>query len=796
MKSWTLALRSLARRPVFTITVFGLLALGIASNTALFSVVDTVVLKPLPYPNADRLVLVTEANSAKDQKASLVAPGRIEDWNRLNHAFTAISGVYSENVTDTGGGEPERLTGVRVAPRYFEVFGEPAQLGRTFLPEEERDGGPHAAVISFGLWTRRYGQDPRVLDRRLILGGDAFRIVGVMPKTFTSATTDAWLPAQTSDILMRQRDARFFSGVARMKPGLTIAQVQADLVSVQRALGEQYPATDKGWSVNLQDLKAARLGDAGKPMLLLFGAVALLLSITVSNVASLVLSQLDRRQREIAIRFSIGGTRAQIVAALMREIVCIALAGAAAGWAGAALSIRVLVKVFAQTPRIAELSLDWRALVFAATVSAAGALAFGLLPALRATSVRYAASLLRAGRSAMGRRRILQPALVAGQIALTMTLLAGSGLLLRSFRNLTRADLGFNPARTLIFHVGARWDENRARIGRMQETLVAELNRMPGVQAAGIANFLPASGATLRYPVQLEGAAGSDEIARMPAGSRTVSPGYLKAIQATLLTGTACPELRLEGQPAAKAMVNRRFVEVYAHGENVVGRHLRFASPSGPGTMIEIVGVIADIREDSLGAPAYPYVYSCARPGWWPDPEYVIHASGDPRALLGTIRELVHRIEPSRAIFGVRTMDEAVDAALDRPRTSAEIVALFALTAMTLAAVGLYSLIAHFVNSRRQEIGVRIALGASPKQILVSLLQGAGRLIGAGIAVGIALTLVAERLARSLLFGVGAVDVAGLSAAAALLAAVSLGAALIPARRAAAIDPMESMRVE
>jgi putative ABC transport system permease protein len=794
MQSWTVALRSVARRPGFSLTVVALLALGIAANTALFSVVDTVLLKPLPYPDAGRLVAVYEANSAKRQATSLIAPGRIQDWNRLNHAFTAISGAYSENVTDTSAAEPERLTGVRVAPRYFDVFAAPALLGRTFQTTEEVDGGPHAVVISYGLWTRRYGQDPSVLAKSLTIGGDRFSIVGVMPKSFTSSKTDVWIPAQSSAFLMRQRDARFLSGVARMKPGIAIAQAQSDLTAVQRSLGEQFPATDKDWSVTVADLKKVRLRDAGGPLLLLFGAVALLLSITVTNVASLVLSQFDGRQREIAIRFSIGGRRSQIVGALLREIAWLAAAGAAIGWAGAALSMQAVAKFFAATPRIAELRLDWRALLFAGAVSALAAIAFGLLPSLRATSQRGASSLLRAGRGATGRRRILQPVLVAGQMALTMTLLAGAGLLLRSFENLSRVDLGFQPDHALLFHVGARWDEDRGLIGRIQESLVADLARLPGVEAAGITNFLPVSGATLRYPVVLEGAAATDDSARLPAGSRTVSPGYLQAIHAKLLAGAWCPDLRLDPNAPSRAMVNRRFVEIYAPSRNVIGMRLRIPQFRGPA--IEIVGVVNDIREDAIDAPAYPYVYNCARAGGWPDPEYVIRSQGDPRALLSAVRELVRRAAPGRAIFGVRTLEEEIDTTLDRPRASAEILALFALAAMTLAAIGLYSLIAHFVNSRRQEIGVRMALGASPTQIVAALLRNAGRLIAAGIVLGACLTLAAQRLLHSMLYGVSALDAASLLAAAALLAVVSTAAALIPARRAAAIDPMESMRAD
>jgi putative ABC transport system permease protein len=668
-------------------------------------------------------------------------------------------------------------------------------LGRTFTAREEASGGPGAAVISYRLWTRRYAQDPGVLSRRLLIGGNALSIVGVMPKNFTSAATDVWIPAQAGEFLLRQRDARFMSGVGRLQPGFTIDRARADLAAVQNALGEQFPATDKGWSVSLKDLKDTRIGDSGQALLLLFGSVALLLFITVTNVAGLVLSQFHQREREIAIRASIGATRGQVVGSLMREVALIAIAGALGGWSLAAISMRLLSKLFAQVPRIADLQMDWRAFAFAAGVSVFAALGFGLFPAIRATGAQYAAVVMRGGRGVVGRRQILQRLLVAGQIALTMVLLAGAGLLLRSFYNLSHVDMGFRSDHVLVFHVGAAWDEDRTRIGRMQEDLLAGLRQLPGVEAAGITNFLPASGATLRYQVVLEGAAGTEETAKMPAGSRTVSPGYLKALQAPLLSGSFCPELRLDPHAQPKVMVNRRFVEVYAHGGNVVGRRLdlvefRTTQPR------EIVGVLGDIKEDGSSMPAYPYVYHCAAGGNWPDPEYTIRASGNPRALLGGIRQVVHNVDANRAIFGVQLLDDALDAAIERPRSDARLLLAFALTALLLSAVGLYSLVSQIVNARRQEIGVRIALGAEPRAVVRSLVAGAARLIAGGMLAGLGLALLAARLLSSLLFGVGALDAVSVTAAAVLLGGVSMVAAFLPARTAAAVDPMETMRSE
>ncbi len=806
MKQWKYALRAVVRRPAFSLGVLALLAVGIAVNTALFSVVDTVVWKPLPYPDPDRLVTLYEASPAKDQKVSLVAPGRLEDWNRLNRTFTAISGAYAENVTDTSGSEPVRLNGLRVSPRYFQVYQTNPILGRTFTADEERDGGPQAAVISYGLWSDRYAQDPRITSRRLIIGGKGFSIVGVMPKSFSSRSVsaqsyggggvDVWIPAQTAAFLLGLRNARFLNGVGRVRPGFTIEQARADLASIQHALGEQFPATDKGWSVMMKPLKQARLGDSAKPLFLLFGAVALLLLITVTNVASLSLAQLHSREREMAIRASIGATRTQVVASVMREIVLLAAAGALAGWAVAYGSLPLVARLFDDLPRIGELRMDWRAALFAIVVTSLASLLFGLLPALRATGVEHGGSLLRGGRGVVGGRQWMQRALVAGQIAVTMVLLAGAGLLARSFYNLTHVDLGFDPAHTLVFHVGAAWDEDRARIGHMQQNLIGEMARLPGIQAAGMTNFLPAEGATLRYQILLEGASTTENAGTMPIGERTVSPGYLKALRVPLLAGNWCPELApLDRNTVQKDMVNRRFVEVYAHGQNVVGRHLRWADyPNQPPE--EIVGVIGDMKEDAVNAPAYPYVYSCAAGGAWPDPDYVVRTASDPLSFIPTIRQAVHNAEPNRAIFGLETIDDALAADLDRPRSNARLLGLFAISAMILAAVGLYGLMTQMVNARRREIGIRMAMGADPARLVRSMLGAAGKLVAVGIVAGCVLILAAQPAVRSLLFGIAPLDGISIAVAAVLLAAVSALAAFVPARRAAAVDPIETLRSE
>jgi len=422
----------------------------------------------------------------------------------------------------------------------------------------------------------------------------------------------------------------------------------------------------------------------------------------------------------------------------------------------------------------------------------------GLLPALQATRANLSAILAQAGRGGSGSHHQWQRGLVTGQVALTVLLLASAGLMLRSYYNLAHVDLGFDPNHTVTFHMGAAWDEDRTRIGQMQEALVDQLERTPGVEAAGFANFLPASGATLRYQVALVETAPTDESGKITTGERSISNGYLKAIGAPILAGTDCPDLRTLATAPPKALVNRRFVELFAKGRNLVGQHLRFVQDLvTPGAQpIEIVGVAGDLREDALNVAPGPYLYVCIAPGGWPDPEYVVRAAGSPAALEQAIRPIAHQIDPTRAVFGVKTVPEVLNESLDEPRLKSRVVTVFALAAMLLASVGLYSLVTLVVTARTREIGVRMTLGAESRQIVRQLVVGVARLLAAGAAAGLLLTWMANRLLRSLLFGVSAMDGVTLAGAVLTLAMVATVATFVPARRAARIDPLAAIRGE
>ena len=803
MKLWTIAFRSLRRRPGYSLSALLILTLGIGATSTLFSVVDTILLKPLPYPDSGRLVTVLEASPLHDRRESLVAPARLEDWNRMNQTFTAMAGVYVENVTDTSGAEPERLSAWRVSPRFFEVYGTRPLIGRIPNPQEEVSGGPPTAVISYGLWTRRYAQDPGVAGKSLVIGGTGCMIIGVMPKEFARVGTELWIPAQLDPSLMRLREARMYSGVGRMRPGVTLQQAQADLARVQRQLGEQYPQTDKDWSALVHDLKETRVGEYRRTLLLVFGAVALLMLIAVTNIAGLTLAHLHQRQREMAVRSALGASRGQLVADVMREVLLITAGGAVLGGTVAVWGVKLIPAVFTQLPRSAELHFDWRAFLFTALLSLAAAAVFGAVPAMQSTGADVGPVLAQSSRSISGGRRHLQRGLVVAQLAVAVVLLAGAGLLLRSYHNLSHVDSGFDATNTITFHVGAAWNEDRPQIGQLQIRILEELQRLPGVESAGITSFLPTTGASLRAQVQVEGLGlesgrNAEEGATLTIGGRTIGAGYFQALRVPLLAGKWCPPLQpFQSNGANKSLVNRQFLEHYAKGQNILGRHTLYPmSTQANPPMNEIVGVVGDLREDSLAAVPAPYIYDCASAGSWPDPDYVVRTRGDAHAVMQQVPQIVHGIDPNRAIFGVRMLESVLDSALEQPRLNTRFLTGFAAIAMLLASVGLYSLISIVVTARTREIGVRIALGASSMQIMQMVLAGAGKMLAGGILLGLTLTLAVERFINALLYGVSPLDALTLGAAIAVLSAVSSLAALLPARRAAAIDPLDAIRAE
>ncbi len=782
--------RGLRRRPGYALAVIGTLGLGTAGTTTLFSIVNTVLISPLPYPDSDRLVTVAEASPKAPGQATLAAPGRIDDWHRLNTTMSAIAASYAENVTDTSGRDPERLDTRRVTPRFFDVFAMAPLAGRTFTSEEEVFGGPGAVVISEDFWSRRFAKDPSAVGHALTVGGRSHTIVGVMPREFSAASIDAWLPAQIHASLMGARDARFVAGVGRLKPDVTLEQAQSDLNRVQRQLGVEYPATDEGWTAVLGDLKAARVG-SGRTLWLIFAAVGVVWLISIANVAGLVIVQVQRRTREFAIRAALGSSRRLLVGQIGLEVLILALAGGALGLVVASWAVNAMPTIFDTLPRRNELGLDTRTVLFATMASIVAAVTCGVLPALMAT--RGSLESTRAGRGTVASSHWTQRALVSVQVALGVVLCASAGLLVGSYLQLTQQDRGFTTDGVVTFHVGARWDEDREQVGRMQIAILERLSSVPGVAAAGFVNFLPSPGGSLRYQVEVDGLANQRGEQALSVGVRMVAGAYFDALGVRLVTGESCGPMHTDWDRPRTALVNQQFVDAYAAGASVVGRQLRVLG--GMPVPYTISGVVPDLAEDGVQVARVPFVYTCDQAGAWPDPNYVLRTA-DAASAAALVRSVVREVDASRAVFDLRPLESLMTDSVSEPRQQAGVISSFAATALLLTALGLYALLARLVADTRREIGVRLALGATRSHVVRLVARHAGVLLAIGFGCGTVLTIVAYGMLRASLFGALITHVGALAAIVGTLLIVCAVAVVVPAVRASRVAPTEALAAD
>ncbi len=785
-----LALRSLAKTPLFTITVVLTLALGIGANSAVFSAIDAVLLRPLPFPDADRLVQLGQINP-KVPRNSFVAPVRLMDWARLNSTFEAISGFYNEDTSELSGELPEKVKRALVAPRFLETLGVAPELGRDFQPEEERFGGPNAALISDRFWRRRFNADPAVLQKRLRLGQYSYAIIGVMPPSFLfpDRDVDLWFPNPMDAPYAQGRDYTWFHVIGRLNPEVTLAQAGANMAAVQTSLGEQFPQTDRDLSVGIQPLKEIAVGGVRRSLWVLFGSVSLLLLTACTNIAGLLLSRAAQRNQEISIRYSLGATRASVMAQLLTEAFVLALAGAILGLTLAAGASRVFRALAKSLPRLEEIGLDWRIVLYTLASALAVTLLCGLIPAIRATRRSLASSLAHSSRSVVSGRNRIQWLLTGVQAALAVTLLAGAGLLLRSFQEIGRVSPGFEPSRVLTLHIATYWGETGdwPALQKWTDRVLDLLNSVPGVESAATSITLP--GVPNGYEVELnvsEGRAQTDS--KILADSLFVSSGYFATMQIPVLQGEVC---RDRGTP--QAVVNRSFANTYFTGSAAIGHHLVANSPRA--IPAEITGVVADARERGLNKTPGPVVYFCggtAQPGTF----FLIRTRGKPESMGETLRRKIHEIEPGRAVFDITPLEEHLSEAYSENRLRTVLLSFFAITAVALATLGLYGTLTYLVNTRRREIGLRLALGALRGQIVRRFLARGMAVAGLSALAGLGLSFALTRLLSGMLYGVSATDPFTLTMVLFSMLAVAGLACLVPAIRAARLDPMQVLRDE
>ena len=785
----------LRQRAVTSIAVLTL-AIGIGANTALFSAVDAVLLRPLPYPDPDQLVMVWEKRPAEGVMDNVVAPADYLDWTHLNTVFSAIAAQTTSTADLTGVGEPVRLFAGMVSPAFFDVLGIKPALGRTFRSDEAVPGQHHVVILGDGIWRTRFGADPAVIGRRLRLNGVSWDVVGVLPPTFEfpDKTIDIWSPLPIEGGQAQPRANHFLSVYARLKPGRTVAQARAEMDGIGQRLEKEFPDTNRGHGAFVTPMHDQFVQPVRTGLLLLLGAVAFVLLIACVNIANLLLARAASRTREMAVRAAVGASRARLLGQALTESVMLALLGGTAGVLVARWSIGLLpllVPTDAPVLGIDRLRLDVRVLAFALGVSVATGLLFGLLPAWQMSRADVNRGLKEGGRSAAGARRRLRSALVVVEIALASLLLVGAGLTLRSFRSLLASDSGISPDHVLSATValpGSRYREPAQQATTFQN-IERRLAAIPGVRAVGATSHLPLSGADSRRGIAIEGRQPTPDVPTR-AHPRGVLPGYFRTMGITVIAGRSFADADAARAPEV-VIVNQTMARRYWPGTSPIGRRVRLV---GEENWRQVVGIVQDVRHWGLDRPVNPELYFPALQYPFGTMSFVVQSSEDPAALVSAIRENVRAVDPNLPVSSVRTMNDVAASSLNARRIVLILIAVFAALALVLAAAGIYGVMSHLVALRAAEIGVRMSLGADATRIMTLVVREGIVQALAGLALGMTAGVILMRALSSWLYSVSPFDPMTLVSVAVMLLLTALLACTAPARRAMRVDPVVALR--
>jgi len=795
------ALRSLRSAPGFALVVLLTLALGIGANTAIFSVVRGVLLRPLPFPDADRVVRLWHANPSDNEPRSLVSEPDFVEWQRASTRFASLGAYWyapgGSGANFTGDGTPERLEGAYFTPGFFETLRTPAAVGRTIRAEEAVAGNDRYMVLSHGFWRRRFGGDPAVVGRALTIGGVPRTVVGVMPPDFTfpADRIDFWIPLSTipADDIGRDRSSRFLDVVGRLAPGATLEQGRDELAALSRRIAAREEGA-RGWTdVTAAPVREALLGEVRRPLLVLAGAVAFVLLITCVNIASLLLARATARQRELAVRAALGAGRGRILRQLMTESLLLALLGGVLGVALAYVGVRTLGALGAgELPRAAAIRIDAAVLAFALAISTASGLLFGLLPALRATSPDLQGALRAGARGTVGGAgQRMRSALVVAEVALAAVLVVGAGLAAKSFARLLDVDPGFQPQNVLAVRLSMLVDGDDPRRPAYYQALLDRIAAVPGVRVVGAAKNFPLRGTGEAWSsIVLPGAAGGagDRELRLPV--LHVSADYFRAMGVPLRAGRGFTPADRAGAPLVW-LVNEAFARRYWPNENAVGKTLRLGEQT-----IQIVGVVGDIRQRSLVEPPEPTAYVHYLQNSRSGLSLAVRTDGDPLRYANAVRQAIWSVDRNQTITSVESMSSIVGDTIARPRLLATLLVLFGVMGLLLGALGIYGVLAFAVSQRRQEIGVRVALGATPRSVLALVIRQGMTLALAGVAAGVAGAVLLTRLMQAVLYEVRATDPATFATVIVVLLATALAASWLPARRALGIYPVQALRYD
>jgi predicted permease len=782
------AARALRRSPGFSAIAILTLALGVGANTAIFCLINAVLLRPLPFPQPDRLALVWEDTAIFGLKDSPVSLANYVDWRARNRSFQSMGTLEENAYRLTGAGEPMIIRGAVVSASLFPTLGVQPVLGRAFREDEDRPGAAKTAVISNGLWRRAFGADPAIVGKTVMLDHAAYSIAGVMPASyrFPSTETEAWVPlgARYPASEFANRGRHNFMVVGRLAPGVTLRQANADLGAIAKQLEQEFPRTNRNLGAFVAPMRDHFVGDARTILAALAGAVGFVLLIACVNVANLLLARAAGRTREIAIRAAVGAGRRQLVRQLLTENLLLASAGGVCGlalaWWGSVFLKTLVPKAAAG---LTSLTLDGRVLGFTLAVTLLTGLAFGLVPALQTLRVDLQNALKQGGRSGSGGSRAVERALVIAEVALAFVLTVGAGLMIQTFVRLRNVDPGFQTRHLLTARVAMPETlyRNATRRDAFYSDAVRRLEALPGVTSAGFTNGVPIAFKGWFNGFKLEdGREGTSNY-------RVVTPDYAAAIGLPLRKGRQIDAR--DGMDAAPVvLVNESFERKFWPGANAVGKRIWF------GAWVTVVGVVGDIHQAGLDAPPKPEVYLSAAQNPTAATWLAVRTSGDPAMLAAAVRHELRAMDPELVVRDISTMENVLDREVGDRRTQMLLLGAFAGVAVLLASIGIYGVLAYLVAQRTREIGIRMALGAKPADVLRSVAgQGIG-LAFSGVAIGVLGALAATRILAKLLFGIGATDAATFVSVAALLLLVASAASYLPARRAMRVDPILALR--
>ena len=793
------ALRALRRSPGFTATALLTLALGIGANTAIFSVVRAVLLEPLPFDSADRIARVWQVNPSTGMTRGAISEPNFLDWRRESRLTETMAGFFfAEGMTGidlTGSGDPLRLTAALVTDGFFETLRTPALVGRTLLPGNNVPGQDRVAVLGHGIWTTRFGADRSIAGRTITLNGEQFVVAGVMPASFTypaDRSVDVWIPLSYfgPDAIGRERSKGFLAVIARMKPGVTIGQLHTELAQVSARLDREYPG-NPGWTdVYAAPIRDTIVGEVRTPLLVLLVAVAMVLLITCVNIASLLLARATGRARELALRAALGAGRGRIARQLLTESLTLALAGGLLGVSLGVLAVRALAAAGgAELPRADTIRVDGMVLAFTLGISVLSGLLFGVVPVARAASGQLQTALRAGARgTAGGAGQRLRSGLVVAEVALAVILVIGAGLATKSFARLVSVDPGFQTGNALVarMSVGPGYDSDEAATGYYQAVL-ERIRAVPGVEAAGVIRDLPLRG---NGELVRPGIAGrSLPPDQTPAAQlHQVSTDYFRAMGIPLEEGRSFEPTDRRGAPLV-FVVNRELARRYWPGESALGKSLTIGT-----TPVRIIGVVGNVRQRGLAEEPEPTIYIHVMQNFRSGMSIVARTAGDPLGYANAVRQAIWGVDRSQTITEITTLDAVVGRAVARPRLIAWLLALFGGIGLALGVLGIYGVLAYAVSQRRQEIGVRVALGATPRSVL-GLVIGKGMLLaGVGVAIGVSGAWLLTRSMQTVLYGIRPSDPVTFVQVVVALLGASFLASWLPARRALKIDPVNALR--